>query len=269
MRDNKFTLKYRGSEVELTTMEPEEFPLLPEAETEIATLPTEILKDGIKRTVIATADETSRPVFTGLYLVLNNGKMEIVGTDTHRLAVFSHVVESDATFTAIIPSKAADEIFRLVPDGTINIKQSGSLLSFEWGETRITTRTIEGQFPNYLQVVPKDFESRVYLNVEELRGIIGRASIMSEDQYKIIRLSSGSGRFEVSSTESQSGKLNERIEAEIEGKEIKAAVNSKFLLDALSTLESESVFVEFNGETRPVVFREEGYVHVVLPTRTN
>ncbi|GAB6170567.1 DNA polymerase III subunit beta [Paradesulfitobacterium aromaticivorans] len=267
-RDNKLLIKYRGSQVELTIMNPDEFPLLPDTETDIATLPTEILKNGIKRTITAVSIEFARPVFTGLLFSLANGTLDMVGTDTHRLAIFSRQTETQSDFTAIIPSKTALEILRLVPEGNINIKGSENLVSFEWGETRIITRTIEGTFPDFKKVIPKGWTSRVYLNVSEFKGVIERANILAEGESKIIKLSGDSGEFDVASLGSQSGRLNERIDAEVEGEKIEVSANSKFFLNGLSALEGENVYVEFNGSNNPMVLKEEGYTHIILPVRT-
>ncbi len=264
-RDNKFVIKYRESQVELLVIDPDEFPLLPEIDTEIATLPTEVLKDGIKRTITSVAPDTLRPVFSGLYFALAAGNLDIVGTDTHRLAVFSHQVESDTEFTAIIPGKTANEILRLLPSGNVSIKGSNNLLSFEWGETKITTRIIEGAYPAYKQVLPKSFESRVYLNVAEFKGAIERANILSEGEGKIIKLS---GALDVTLVGSASGRLQEHISTEVEGQEILVSANSKFFLSALTAIEGEYVHVEFNGSNSPMALREEGYTHIILPVRT-
>lgn len=260
-KDNKFIITYGKSHVELTTMDPTEFPLLPDAEDEILRIPADELKRNLHKVKIALAAEESRPVFTGLLFNLEHGTLELVGTDTHRLALAEMEIESDVNFRENIPGKAIREIESL--EGEIVIRKTGSQIVFESEDTRIITRTLEGQYPPYRQVIPKSWKSRVYVDTKQLLGTVERASILADNG--IIRIEDGL-RIE---TQADTGKISEQYETETEGEPIKVSVNAKFLMDALKGVSGEDVYIEFNGASAAMVLREEGYVHIVLPVRTN
>jgi len=257
------SIKYRESFIELQTFPAEEFPLLPEMSDLEMSISSEILKKGITKTIKAVSLEDNRPIFTGILIVINAGKIEFVATDAHRLAIMSSEIDFEGEFKAIVPAKALAEVLKFGGDTKLRVL-NGSQIIFDSGTTKIFVRTIEGQFPNYQQVIPKTHISSIEISNSEFRGAIDRAILFADGDSKVIKLN-GSGRISIAST-SQKGKLNEHIDIEHSGEPVEIAVNAKFILDALDSV-GEKAMIKFNGPTSPIMFTDEGYIHIVLPIR--
>jgi DNA polymerase-3 subunit beta len=261
-RDNALQITYNSSNIEITTINADDFPMLPEIETEPIAIYSTVLKKALSQVKVAVSLEEARPIFTGVLFNLDKETFELVGTDTHRLALVELTLERNQnTLKTIIPANAVEELIKL-PDGqTIAIKQKGGQVVFETEETRIYTRSIEGTFPNYRQIIPTTWASRISVDCKELIGVIDRASLLSSNN--VVTVVDGL-KIE---TKDSVGSINEVYEVPTEGEPIKIAFNPLFMITALKSMSSETVEIEFNGPTSPIVLREDGHIHLVLPVR--
>jgi len=264
VKDGQMIIRYKGSSIELQTLPTDEFPTPPEeADMEIS-IPSEILKKGVTKTIRAVAIEANRPVFTGILIAIKDGRIEFVATDTHRLAVVSSVIDFAGEFKAIVPAKALAEALKFSGDTKLKVSK-GSQLILESDATKIYIRTIEGQFSNYQQVIPKEHLTAIKVSNSEFKGAIDRAILFTDSDSKVIKLN-GSERISIASA-SQKGKINEHLDVEHTGEPVEVAVNARFILDALGSV-GETVEMELNGAFSPVTLRDDGYIHIVLPVRT-
>lgn len=260
-KDNVLEISYKGSSIEITAMSADEFPVMPEIEGEEIEIESTSLKKELTKVRFAVATEQNRPVFTGVLFNFTKGNLDLVGTDTHRLALAKMPLEGFCgDLKAIIPSLAVDEILRLQDGLKLKIRQQGGQFCFEAGDIKIFSRVIEGQFPNYSQVIPKSWTSRVEVNCREFAGVIDRASIIRGDALTVV------DGLRIESSDAK-GKINEHYEVKTEGEPIKVSFNPAFLIAALKAMDSENITMELNGEHSPIVMREDGYLHLILPVR--
>ena len=277
-KDKAITIGYNQSTIVINGYDPEEFPLLPDLMDPISfTLPTSIFKNMIRQTVFSCATEESRPVFTGALLQIEGSSLRLVATDTHRLAYSISEIPNpqELQFSGIIPAKTLTEIYRLLrdEDEVLTISFSNAQVVFNFGLIYLVSRLIEGQFPNYKQVIPQTCETKVNLSVKSFLEAVERASLLSRDKTgaNIIRINVETTQLRIDQS-SELGKIAEQIGIEMEGKDVIIAFNAKFLIDALKVIDSEQIIFELSGPFSPGVMRpldNPNYLYLVLPVRTS
>jgi len=277
-KDNSITICYHQSEIILNGFDPEEFPLLPDLLDPISfTLTTAIFKNMVRQTVFACAVEENRPVFNGTLLQIEGSNLRLVATDTHRLAYSIAEIPNteEANFSGIIPAKTLSEIYRLLrdEDEVLTINFSNNQVVFQFGTIYLVSRLIEGQFPNFKQVIPQTCETKVNLSVRSFLEAVERASLLSRDKSgaNVIRINVDNKELRIDQT-SEFGKISEQINIELEGKDVMIAFNAKFLIDALKVIDSDQIVFELSGPFSPGVMRpidNPNYLYLVLPVRTS
>ena len=278
LSNNTLVIRYYQSDIVLKGYDPEEFPLLPELFEPVSfELPTSLFKNMIRQTVFACATEGSRPVFTGTLLQIEGQTIKLVATDTHRLAYrIAEIPNQDGLqFSGIVPAKTMSEIYRLLrdEDESLTIRCNTSQVEFQFGSVRLLSRLIEGQFPNYKQVIPQSCETKVYLSAPTFLDAVERASLLSREGHtgNIVRLNLGDSLMRISQT-SEVGKISEQIDVEMDGKDVTISFNAKFLLDVLRIIDSEQIILELSGPYSSGIIRpvdDPNYLYLVLPIRTS
>lgn len=276
LNDDVLIIKYCQSEISLKDYDPQEFPLLPDLkDTQFFTLPTILFKNMIRQTVFACANEETRPIFTGVLLNIDGQTIKMVGTDTHRLAYrISEIPNQEGLqFSGLIPSKTLSEIYKLIrdEDEVVNINFSDSQISFQFGSIVMISLLIDGQFPNYNQVIPKSCETKIYTSVDSLLESVERAALIARDNSSanIIRFTISDKILKIDKI-TEIGKINEQLDIEMEGKDIVISFNSRFLIDVLKIIDCENIVMEFSGSFSPGVIRplnDSNYLYLLLPVR--
>lgn len=277
LNDDVLTISYLQSVITLKNYDPRDFPSLPDLkETESFTLPTALFKDMVRQTVFACAAEETRPIFTGVLLNIEDRTIRLVATDTHRLAYRVAVIpdQEELHFSGLIPAKAMTEINKLIRDDDeiLHISCNNSQISFQFGSVYVISRLIDGQFPNYNQVIPHNCETKIVLAVKSLWESVERASLIARDNNSasIIRLSINDQILTIDKT-TEIGNIKEQIDITKEGQDIAISFNTKFLLDVLKIIDCEEIEVEFSGSYSPGVIRivdNPDYLYLLLPVRT-
>ena len=272
---NNINIYYDDSSFAVNGYDPEEYPEIAEIpSTDIIQIPALLFKGMIKQTIFACAVEETRPVFTGLLLHIEKQNIFLVSTDTHRLAFSKSLITgNEKEFKGIIPSKTMQEIHRLLGDEEIlSIKFNNSRVIFNFDSVQILTRLIEGQFPNYKQVIPQSCNTKLLINTRKLMDTVERASLLSRDNY----LKTNTVRFNIEKSlininqYSEMGKISEQLEIKQEGEDVAISFNAKYILDLLKVVETENILLETSGSFSPCVFRPENddnYLCLVLPLR--
>ncbi len=270
-------IECEGSIYKLSTMEADEFPILPTVNIEKSVhISQKMLKDMIKKTIFAVSAEENRPIFTGCLFEIKNNSMCVVAVDGFRLALRKIMMTYDGDFSAIIPGKYLNEIIKNLQDNdeVIDIGIAKNQALFELKNCKIVTRLLEGEFLNYNNVIPADRETRIKVNKSALQGAVERASIFSitasekEKKYPI-KMFVSLGSVIISCT-SQVGDAKEEVLVETEGKELEIGFNPKYLLDALKVIEDEEIYMDFGTNISPCVIRpiaDEKFTYMVLPVR--
>ncbi|ADY54383.1 DNA polymerase III, beta subunit [Syntrophobotulus glycolicus DSM 8271] len=273
--DHITNINYSGSSFTINGYDPEEFPEIGDVpvEDEIK-LPADLFKNMIRQTVFACAAEETRPVFTGLLLHLEEDNLALVGTDTHRLAYRTAKIPGNKQkFKGIVPAKSMQEIYRLLQDDhDLTIYCSKSRVFFNFGSIQLQARLIDGQFPNYKQVIPQKCNTKLLINTKNFTDMVERASLLSKDNL----IKTGSVRINVENSVlkinqfSEAGKINEEMKINQDGEDVSISFNSKYVLDLLKIIDSENILMETSGAVNPCIFRPENdqdYLCLVLPLR--
>ena len=269
---NTVTLKCGTSDFSILGLPPEEFPMLPEVREEVSfTIDPEVLRDGIKKTSFAISLDESRAILTGILMQVAEEGLKLVATDTHRLCMQDcPLVESMGVVNAIVPGRAMNELSRIVPESKdkISVAISASQVMFKIDSTILISRLIEGQFPNFEKVIPKEHTKKMTIPTEQLLQSVKRAAIVARENSNRSILSAEDGKLIVTAESGNVGKAHEEVEVIKEGDDFKMAFNAKYLLDVLNVIETEAIEVELSGEVSPALFRPQGqddYTYVLMP----
>ncbi|HSA60339.1 MAG TPA: DNA polymerase III subunit beta [bacterium] len=260
-------------------MNPAEFPTLPQvASKEEVPFESDELEEMIGKTFYAASTDETRYTLNGLYLVRvakgDKGYLRVVATDGHRLAYADRETSAKLNLPKgiIIPRKGVSEIKNLIGtgEGNLSVSIDERAIVFHKGKVSLTIRLIEGEFPNYEQVIPKKSEKIVSVDRALLMGALRRASIMTSDQARGVRFNFGTGVVEVSASHPDLGEASEEIPIDYKGATFQVGFNPRYFLDVLSVLEDEKLILELKDEISPCVIRSEfdrGFLALVMPMR--
>lgn len=234
------------------------------------------LKTAIEQTVIAASGDEGRPVLTGVYVQLNGGKATFAATDGHRLAVKTLPVEAEPgeTDTIVIPGRALSELSRIVKIGDegieVTVGAQKNQVFFKARDVELMSRLIEGTYPNYQQVIPKDSTTTFTTKTQDLLFTTKMVSLFSKDAANVIKFKAEGGKLTLTANTSEVGQNVAEVEAKIEGQDLQVAFNSKYLLDVLNIIGSEEVRLGFTGPLNPGLIKPVGnddYLYIIMPVR--
>jgi DNA polymerase-3 subunit beta len=234
----------------------------------------------INEVAFVAATDDSRPVLTGVLTRFEGDELTFVAADPYRLGIRRGALLNKVgpPIEVIIPARSLFELARIIGDDDtpieVAITQNKSQVIFHAADVDLVTRLIEGQFPNYRQVIPSSFSTRVVVEREELLKATKLASYFARDAANIVRLqvtpNDGAAPLVVSANAAEVGDNVSRVEATVEGNAVQIAFNARFLADALSSLTAPEVALELGGALAPGVLKvvgEDTYLHVVMPLR--
>jgi DNA polymerase III subunit beta len=274
-------LKCARFEARISGVDAKEFPPIPSVDDGITTeVEVDVLRQAINQVVFAAATEESRPVLTGVCTQFEGSTLTLAAADGFRLAVFKVPVKNkiDQKTEVIIPARTLSELNRLMGDQeepvkiTLNLNKSQVL--FRLKSTELVSQLVQGTFPNYGQLIPKSYNTRVLVNVAEFQRATKTASIFARDGSGIVRLvvtpgnEAGPGRLAVSARSEEIGDDVGEIDATVEGADSKIAFNGKYLMDVLGVLKESQVALETTNPSSPGLIKpvgSENYTHVVMP----
>ena len=254
----------------LHTYSSEDFPRLPDVESgTLHAVDREALVETVGRVGRSASRDESRPVLTGILVRFEPGKIVMAATDSYRLAVKETPV--DATLPeleAIIPARALQELARIASSDEIQLGLLENHVVFGADGTWLTTRRIDGQFPNYRQLLPEQFEHELPMPREEVLEVVRRVSLMAQ-RNSPIRLRFGGGELTVSAITQDVGEARESLPAPYNGDPMEIGFNAEFLRDGLDSVDSDSVTFKLISPLRPVVLEGESddYVYLIMPIR--
>lgn len=269
-----------STDIQMVGLDPEEFPVLPSIEMhEAFTMSGDLLKMMIRQTTIAASTNEQTPVLTGVLWNLHDGQFKFVATDRHRLA--SRVAQVDTSSehrfaNIVVAARTLGELSRLIPDqnAKVEIVVTDNQILFKVGRVLFYSRLLDGTYPDTTKIIPQAYKTELVLDTKTLIEAIDRAYLMSrEERTNIVRLMTlDDGSIEISSSSSELGRVTEQLTpASYEGEPLRIAFNSKYMLDTLKVLDSEQLFIGFNGAMSPITIKpsdHEHSLHLILPYRT-
>lgn len=267
------TLRCAGVSYRMVGMAPDDFPaVVPAAPKAWLTMEANTLRDMLAQTSFAISHDESRFALNGVLFVLQPKEVRFVATDGHRLAVSTRgVVHGLGGVTGIVPRKAIVEISRVLGAGEdVQIAITENQFLMQMPNFVMTARLIEGQFPNYDAVLPRNHPGRLAIGRAALAAALRRVSVMAEERNKPVRLALGARALTLSAASHDLGEAEEALEVDYSGEEVTIGFNARYLLEALAPMENDEVIFEFKDGLSPGVLRsaqDEGYCCVIMPMR--
>jgi DNA polymerase-3 subunit beta len=255
----------------LHTYSAEDFPRLPEIESSsLHTVDRDALIETVARVGRSASRDESRPVLTGILVRFEPGKIVMAATDSYRLAVKETPVEGTLPdLEAIIPARALQELARIAA-GTdeLQLGLQENHVVFGTDGTWLTTRRIDGQFPNYRQLLPEQFDHELVLPREELLEVVRRVSLMAQ-RNSPLRLRFADGELTVSAVTQDVGEARESLPAPYTGEPMEIGFNAEFLRDGLESVGDDSIKFKLISPLRPAVLEgdSDDYVYLIMPIR--
>ena len=278
---NTLHLRCLKANYKLLGLSADEFPLLPQVQEDSRfVVDRETLKDAIKQTIFATSTDETRAILTGVLVVFQGDSLKLVATDTHRLAVRDcPVKEGSGSASAIVPSRAMNELLRIVgnEEGDVVVTLSSNQIQFQvddasGSKTTLISRLIDGQFPNYERVIPAQATKTLTVERAPLAAAVKRASIVARDSASrvVLRTTEDGDKLTITAESGSVGNAYEEVEVARTGDDqpVEIAFNAKYLADVLNVLDTEGLHIELTEPLRPGVIRPTDtadYLCVLMP----
>ena len=256
------TLTCSAGEYCVRGMDAADYPNLPLVEDgQVASVSAESILEGLRGALFATSSDETKQVLTGVHVVAEPENLEFAATDGHRLAVVQSVDDSgvDLSIDVTVPGKALRELERLLQayQGTepVALRFDPTQVVFELGHQRITTRLLEGQYPNYRQLIPRKFERQLTIDRKQLMAALERIGVLADQRNNIVKLSiANTGQTLALSVEAQEvGSGREEMSAQVTGDDLDIAFNVRYLLEGLRALPSSEIQLQCNSATSPAI----------------
>jgi DNA polymerase-3 subunit beta len=293
------TLTCASGRYQVRGMNSEEFPELPQVEEGVSVqLPVEALVDGLRGCLFATSSDETKQVLTGVHLTMQQDNLEFAATDGHRLAVVETVhremgdtpeeaeaeVASDngqsvnevSQLELTVPARALRELERMLGNrqatDTVTLHFEQGQIIFEGGDQHLTSRTLEGQYPAYRQLIPHQFQRQLTINRRQLLSAVERIAVLADQKNNVVKFTIDSVNQHLSlSVEAQDvGSGQESMSAEVSGDSIDIAFNVKYLIDGLKALSTSDIQIQMNTANSPVILTPLGgrkMTYLVMPVQ--
>ncbi|HST55623.1 MAG TPA: DNA polymerase III subunit beta [Solirubrobacteraceae bacterium] len=261
----------------LRTLRADDFPTLPAPSSETrVVLPGGAFAQTISRVARSASKDETRPILTGILMAASGQELRMVATDSYRLSVMETTLESplQGSIEANVPARALQELARIAQqfegvDIAVSVDQSQVV--FEVGNVVLSSRLIEGQFPNYRQLLPESVEHELRFSSSELADVVRRVSLLAQKNTPL-RLSFGDGQLTVSAQTPDIGEASETIPVVFGGEQFEIGFNPEFLRDGLDSVDSDELILKLISPLRPGLIESSdggGFVYLIMPIRLN
>ncbi|MHB8154871.1 MAG: DNA polymerase III subunit beta [Candidatus Omnitrophota bacterium] len=272
-KNNQVTIDSELCQFKIMGLIKEEFPKLPEfKDQKVIKINQGVFKEMLSLTAFAVSLDETRYVLNGILFKINKGLLTLVSTDGKRLAMVERKLagESDLEISMIVPLKTIQELNRNLKDeGELSLVVSSNQALFDLGNVGIVSRLIEGEFPDYKQVVPPVSENKMKVVRSQLLLAVKRAALLATPDYQAVKLEVFKNKLVISKSTPDIGEFHEELAVEYQGRELVIGFNPIYLIDILKNINEETVGLEMVDGEKPGVIRLSGYVYIVLPMRLN
>lgn len=252
----------------------EDFPVMPAIEdgSELE-IPSDVLKRSLQQVAFAASNDEARPVLTGVYVHSLDGMLHMAATDSYRLGAKT-ILKTGAEVDLLIPVSAMQDVLRILGDSNepVKIMYNDQQVQFRVGDVELVARLIEGKYPPYQNLIPKEFANKALIKRVDLVNITKVSSLFARESAGSVKISidEATKQLSIHSIASQVGENTASAEGDITGTG-EVTINSRYLLDALHVFTSEDVVFCFNGKLEPVVIMsptETDYTHLIMPLKS-
>ena len=270
---NQLTIRYEDSESVIQCYNPVEYPGFKNVESkEYFGISQKDFKTCVNKSIFAVALDDSRPILKGVLFDINNNELNVVALDGYRLARVKKTIKSNMTKSIVVPARSLNELSKMIEDSDeiINIYVGEYTIMADLGDTKVTSRLLEGDYINYKQIIPVNFETFVIVNKEQFEQALERATLLSRAS------SSNYVKFDIKesnlciTSNSELGNLKENIPVSVSGKDLVISFNPRYYLESLRVNTNEFVKLCFNNPSTPCVIvptEEDEFLYLILPVR--
>lgn len=270
-------IKTSRGETQLKGLAAEEFPLIPSVEQhEQLSCSSNALRVALPKVLFAAAHDETRPEISGIYLSASGKSLTMVATDSYRLAEctapLNHAVAKEAH--AIVPARTMQELLRMLgqEDAEVKLALTPNQILITYDDGELVSRLIDGQYPEYQQVIPARYETRLIVPTADLRQAVRAASLFSRPGINDLQLFVDAEKKELAlqTSNTQIGENRQVIEAAVEGEKNSIVFNGHYLLDGLNALEGDEVAIEMTNSASPGVLRpvdDKHYLYIIMPIK--
>lgn len=273
-QNNIIKIKCENFKANIKGLNSNDFPIIPQIKEDVfEEIQNEDLKNGLSQIINCVAISESRPEISGVFVNFIKSDIKIVATDSFRLA--EKIIKPRKKIKEkqiILPSKTAQEIIRILGETqqkNVKVKIGTSQILFDLDEIQLISRLIEGQYPDYKQIIPQSFNTEIIINKQELQNSVKIASLFT-GKVNDIKVTVNPKKIEISALESDVGENKSQLNAETKGEPVESLFNYRYFLDGLNNIQSEKIFLGFNGPTNPVLLRAPNnfnYFYIVMPIK--
>ena len=263
------------SAFKIATMNPLDFPSFPQIIADrTVQLPTKVLSDAVKKVSKAVSRDESRPTLTGVFMKIDKNLLQLVATDSYRLAVSRFQLEEYFLegISLIVPGTVFEEVVRpSTKEENIQIGESENQIVFNFGTTTFISRKIEGNYPNYEQIIPQQHLVSAKIRTSDFYDAVRRAAVLAQNHGTVrFIIDPDAQLIEIQAQSQEIGSSNERVNAEIEGESLEIGFNHQYIMDGLTAIDSEEVLFEAQTPLKPGVFKtidSNFYFYLTMPVR--
>lgn len=274
-KNNTLNIKSEKYNTNIKGLPADDFPLIPNIKKEFFTkINSKILQEAIIKTVFACALDETRPILTGVLFKFEDKELNLVATDSYRLAEKKIELNTKIKKNTqiIVPQRTVLELGRILSetDGDVEIYLEENQIMFVFNNTEFISRLIEGAFPDYKQIIPKKTNIKAIVNKEEFSSALKIGSIFARDVANNIKIKFTDNILEVVAISPQIGDNLAKIKSEITGSNLEIAFNAKFILDFLNIQDTENIHILAVDKISPIIFKnpaDMNYLYIVMPLR--
>lgn len=272
--DDVARLSSGRSEFSLRLMHADEYPRFETPDADAVTISSERLASALRQVVRAASSDDSRPILTGVLMAAESGGLRLVATDSYRLAVCDLPGESllGEGQQVLVPSRALNELAKLLSDASeVTLRLGSRDASFTVGDVLLTTRLIEGDFPNYRSLIPENHPNKLTVDREPLLEALRRVRLLAQEATPV-RVHMSGDTVELKAITQDVGEAHEEIDAQYVGQELMVAFNPQYLLDGIEVTPGEQVTLETVDALKPALIRSvetSDFVYLLMPVRVS
>ena len=277
VKSNNLIVRCENYKATLNCLSADDFPIIPKIkEPTLIALEKNILKGALSGVVGAASLSESRPEITGVLFNFGKRELRLAATDSFRLAervLVDAARRSEEIRSLIVPQRTIQEVIRVFGEGEGEVKicLGASQILFDGGDAQVISRLIDGQYPDYRQIIPKDFSSQVTMERAELLNVIRAAAVFS-DKTSSVKLSLRGKELEILSQDAAVGENKSEIKVQSKGKDVAMNFNYRYLLDGLANIATKQVFLGMISDAAPAILKpvgDESYLYLVMPIKAN
>ncbi len=271
---NGVTISCAQSSFVIRTLSSDDFPRFPDITPgAMVSLPAGVFSEVVHQVSRAVSRDETRPILTGVLVVVDEGMLRMVATDSYRLCVRETPVDGAyGSLEAVVPGRAIEDVARLGSTAeAVNIGVSENQVIFSFGATMFVSRRIEGSFPNHRQLVPKEYVTRLIVGRQDLLEAVKRVSLMAQHSAPLrLKVNSADRTLTISAQTQDVGEATEDLEIDVEGEDVEIAFNHAYLTDGISVADSDRVALEIVSPLKPGVVKHpesEDFIYLLMPVR--